>query len=142
MWHMASGGPDVGAFRSALTIPDNPITWTNQDAISQIPRSQDLTVNWSSSATIAVLGSSANPSTGAGAAFYCIPASADSSSLTVPAWVLSSLPASGPASDLPVPVGFLALGVTLSSPARFQTTGIDAGYFNWAWARIKNVQYK
>jgi hypothetical protein len=74
-----------------------------------------------------------------GATFYCVAAGG---SLTVPAWVLSALPASGVASDIPIPIGFLGAGATLSSPGRFQARGVDAGYFNWGTLQIKNVNFQ
>ncbi len=138
-----SGGAEVGAFRATLTIPGDPPVWTNQDAISNISRSQDLTVTWSRGAAggfVGIIGSAADPRTGAGAAFTCT-ARADAGSFTVPAWVLSALPASGPSQE-GVPVGFLSLAATLPQPSRFQATGIDVGFFNWVALQIKNVTFQ
>jgi hypothetical protein len=36
----------------------------------------------------------------------------------------------------------LTVGTTLSSPARFQTRGVDAGYFNWGVLQVKNVVFQ
>src|SRR5262249_24028080 len=69
-----SGGPDVGAFRASLTIPGDQPAWTNQDDIGNVPRSQDLSLTWSGGdpgGFIGILGSSADPRTGAGAQFTC-----------------------------------------------------------------------
>jgi len=140
-----SGGAAVGGFSTSLTIPANPLVWTNQDALNSIPRSQDLTVTWSGGAAggyVGVFGASADPATGAGAQFSCV-ASAGAGSFTVPAWVLSALPASGadPATG-GTPVGSLTLANTLVQPVRFQATGIDVGFFNWAALQVKNVNFQ
>src|SRR6202030_874864 len=110
-----------------------------------IPRSQDLTVTWSGGVGggfMAIIGDSADPATSAAAQFACI-APADAGSFTVPSWVLSALPASGndPATG-GTPVGFLIVATTLSQPARFQATGVDVGFFNWAALQVKNVNYQ
>ena len=74
-------------------------------------------------------------------AFACIASDANNGTFTVPAWVLSALPASGLATDIPAPVGFLAV-TTGGAPARFQAPGVDVGYFSWAAAQVKNVNYQ
>jgi len=140
-----SGGAAVGAFTASLTIPGNPPVWSNQDALSNIPRSQDMTVSWSGGAAggyVGVFGSSADPVTRAGAKFACV-APASAGSFTVPAWVLSALPSSGADPGAGgTPVGFLMLANTLAQPVRFQATGIDVGFFNWAALQVKNVNFQ
>src|SRR5262249_6799647 len=54
------GGADVKAFRAALTIPANPVSWTGQDAITNIDRTQDLAVTWSGSGRVVILGNAQN----------------------------------------------------------------------------------
>lgn len=140
-----SGGAAVGAFTASLTIPANPPAWTNQDALNNIPRSQDVTVSWSGGAAggyVGIFGSSADPVSRAGAKFACV-APASAGSFTVPSWVLSALPASGadPATG-GTPVGFLTLANTLAQPVRFLPTGIDVGFFNWAALQVKNVNFQ
>ena len=138
-----SGGV-VGGFSTSLTIP-TPAVWNNQDALSNILRSQDMTVTWSGGAAgayIWILGSSADPATGAGAEFICTER-ADAGTFTVPAWVLSAMPASGPDPSVGgTAVGFLTLQSSLAQPARFQATGIDVGFFNWTVWQVKNVKYQ
>ena len=140
-----SGGAAVGAFTASLTIPANPPAWTNQDALNNIPRSQDVTVSWSGGAAggyVGIFGSSADPVSRAGAKFACV-APASAGSFTVPSWVLSAVPASGadPATG-GTPVGFLTLANTLAQPVRFLPTGIDVGFFNWAALQVKNVNFQ
>jgi uncharacterized protein (TIGR03437 family) len=137
----SSGGADVKGFTANLTVPTDYASWTGQDAIGDIDRSQDLPITWSGSGLVAVFGSSANPSTGFGAQFICISGPAGNGSLNVPAWVLSALPVSGLGTDIPAPVAFL--GLATGPPAtRFQATGIDFGYFSWFAAQLKNVNFK
>jgi hypothetical protein len=139
------GGAQVGAFRATLTIPSSQPVWTNQDALSNIPRSQDLMLTWSGGAAggfVAVFGTSADPKTGVGASFECT-ARADAGTFTVPAWVLSALPASGNDPSIGgVAVGILSLATTLPQPTRFQATGIDVGFFNWGALQTKNVIFQ
>ncbi len=91
---------------------------------------------------MAIFGNSQIPSAGIGAQFVCLSGSADNGTFTVPAWVMSSLPVSGLASDIPAPVGFLAVAAALPAPVRFQAPGIDVGYFSWSAVQIKNVNFQ
>jgi hypothetical protein len=140
-----TGGTQVGAFSANLTIPSNPAAWSNEGSSPFfIPRSQAVTINWvggTAGGVMAIFGSSADPSTGAGATFQCL-MPADSGTFTIPAWLLSALPASGvdPASG--IAVGFLAVGPTLPQPVRFQASGIDVGFFNWAGIEARNTVFQ
>ncbi len=139
-----SGGTQVGAFKAMLTIPSSTVVWTNESAVSNIPRSQDLTVTWSGGAAggiVAIFGGSADPSTGAAAGFQCV-APADAGTFSVPTWLLSALPASGKDPTVGVAVGFLALASTLAQPIRFEATGIDIGFFNWVELQTETVVYQ
>jgi len=138
-----SGSDDVGPFSASLTIPDNTFQWTNSSAFSTIPRSQELTINWSgaTSGLVVIEGASANPSTQAGAAFSCV-APASAGTFRVPPWVVGALPASGQATDIAAPIGFLSAGLTLAAPTQFQARGLDLGYLNWIVLHIKNVNYQ
>jgi uncharacterized protein (TIGR03437 family) len=138
-----AGSSGVGPFAASLNIPDTSIVWTNQAATDVIPRSQDLTITWTGpgSGLVMIEGSSANPATGAAAGFHCV-APSGAGTFTAPSWVLSALPASGLATDIPAPAGFLLVGETLASPARFQAAGLDAGYFNWRRLEVKLVEYR
>jgi len=139
-----TGGPQVGPFKVNLTIPVSNPNWTNENSLSNISRAQDLTINWSGGAVgglVAVLGSAADPSMGAGAEFQCI-APAEAGTLIVPAWVLSALPQSGVDSATGLPVGFLLFGTILPHAVRFEASGIDIGYFNWAEIEAKNVVFQ
>ena len=127
------------SFTATLAIPATQGTWTNQAAVNSIPRSQDLNLTMDGSGVVGIQGNSTG--TQAGAAFYCV-APSGTKSFTVPAWVLGALPTSAQASDAPAAMGFLGVGTTLSGPARFQASGVDAGYFNWGLLQVKNVAYQ
>jgi hypothetical protein len=73
-----------------------------------------------------------------GSQFICAAGDADNGSFTVPAWVMSALPASGLATDIPAPVAFLVVATSLTTPVRFQVSGIDVGHFNWLAAMAAN----
>jgi hypothetical protein len=137
-----SGGADVKGVSASLTIPGDHASWTGQDAIGTIDRSQGLTITWNGSGLAAIFGNSANPAAGVGAQFICVAGDADNGTFTVPAWVVSTLPVSGLATDIPAPVAFLAVAATLPAPTRFQAPGIDVGYFNWFAAQLKNVNFQ
>jgi len=137
-----SGGADVKSFSATLSIPSDHASWTGQDAIGNIDRSQGLTITWSGSGPVAILGNSANTAAGAGAQFVCAAGDVDNGSFTVPTWVLSALPASGLGTDIPAPVAFLGVFTTLPAPTRFQAPGIDIGYFNWGAVQMKNVNFQ
>jgi hypothetical protein len=83
----------------------------------------------------------ADPKIGAGVSFGCL-APADAGTFTVPAWVLSALPASGIEPSVGVAVGGLSLATTLPQASRFQATGIDLGFFNWGALQTKNVNFQ
>jgi uncharacterized protein (TIGR03437 family) len=121
-----SGGPDVGSFRADFGVPAG-LTWTNRDQIQTIDRTQPLTLNWSnapSNNTVFVWGASVDRSTNASAVFECI-AQPGSSSLTVPAQILASLPASR--ASLQQSRGTLHVGNFPTSLQAFTAPGLDAG---------------
>jgi len=141
------GGGDVGAFSAALTIAESSLVWTNRDTLlNAVPRSQDLALTWSGSGAgmVAVLGNSIGDQ-GVGAQFFCV-SSAATGGMTIPAWVLSALPASGVSFEYTVnfgaPLGFLGVANMLAGPTRFDAPGIDAGCFNWGDFQIKNLSYQ
>lgn len=88
-----NGGTDVPGFTASVTMPPSP-TWTNQDQISVVSRSQPLTLNWSGSVPgqpVGILGVGSDLPTDSSAVFLCV-APSGASSFTVPAQVIHSLP--------------------------------------------------
>ena len=137
-----AGGKGVGSFTTSINLPSNPITWTNQDGINNIPRSQDLTVTWSGGGpSVVIIGVSGDPSAKALAKFVCN-ASGSAGSFTIPKQVLLALPPSAVVSDVNAPLGSLLVMTPLATPARFSARGLDAGFFNWVYGMAKNVVYQ
>ena len=130
----ASGGKDIGPFTVPLTV-GAPIVWSNKASISYIDRTQPLTITWSGGPASGhvLIGGSAQLS-GSSAAFVCVQEAARGQ-FTIPAAVLSSLPASD-AKDSYIFVGPHPLGSGLSVP------GLDLIYFANAAADYGNVQYR
>ncbi|MFN7922096.1 MAG: hypothetical protein U0Q16_18485 [Bryobacteraceae bacterium] len=136
------GGADVKSFTAQLTVP-RPITWTNQDAITTVNRSRDLTLNWTGGGSndfAIIAGSSAKGK--ASAQFVCT-APAGASSFTVPAVVLSALPGSDTPASITSPTGSLAIvQAPLGDATRFTADGIDIGVITYVTAIGKTVTYQ
>lgn len=90
-----NGGADVPGFTTSVTVPPA-LNWTNRDQITNVDRSQPLTINWTgavSGQTVEIIGVGSDLPTNSSALFFCVvPAGANS--FTVPAQALSALPAS------------------------------------------------
>ncbi|HKW97248.1 MAG TPA: hypothetical protein VJN43_05905 [Bryobacteraceae bacterium] len=86
-----SGGPDVGAF-SVSVSDSSPLVWTNQAAITEVDRSQNLTVTWSGGmpGTWVQIGGGSTTISVSGT-FVCI-APASAGRFTVPSYVLLASP--------------------------------------------------
>ncbi len=137
-----AGGKDVGPFRATLTLPD-PLTWTNKDSVTNVPRSQDLLVTWSPTSLngfVIITGGSANTNPQVSGAFICTER-ASAGQFSVPSVVLSALPASSTLSG--VPAGFLSIGYSSDyQSGRFQATGIDVGYAIYFDSDGKNINFQ
>jgi uncharacterized protein (TIGR03437 family) len=101
-----TGGADVGSFSSTLVFTNPLLSWTNRSAAASIDRSQDFTATWTGGNTgsfvlfsgfVTAPASAANP--GGLVAFDCW-APASDGKLTVPAYILSALPAGTGGSQL------------------------------------------
>jgi uncharacterized protein (TIGR03437 family) len=119
-----SGGPGVGRFTISVAVPSQ-FTWTNQSSATSINRANGFTLTWTGGdprGIVQLAGSVIDTSVSPilTSAFGCY-ASAAAGSLTIPAPVLLSLPASEN--------GNLSLTYT-GSPVSFSATGIDGGYAN------------
>jgi hypothetical protein len=92
-----TGGKDVGAFTASTDVPAAPFMWTNIPSLTTpIDRSKDLTITWTggvpNTQVTVVSGSLQN---GVTAAFLCA-APVSAGQMTIPAYVLLNLAASGP----------------------------------------------
>ncbi len=136
------GGADVGAFSKTITVPTL-LTWTNQDSIDNVPRSQGLNITWSGadpSSFVVMTGSSSLSNPTLSVSFICTQR-ANVGQFTVPAEVLSLLPPSQTGSD--TPTGFLGVSnVPLYNQSEFTATGLDAGYFTYYVGFSKAVTYQ
>jgi len=112
-----TGGKNVGAFTVSISYT-NPLTWTNQNSIATVTRSQGVTVTWTggeSSSYVYIGGSS---SSNAGSASFTCYAPVSAGTFTVPSYVLLALPAG--------PNGFLSLE-NATTPVSFSATGLNSG---------------
>lgn len=138
-----TGGADVGAFTAALDIPAL-LTWTNQDAITDVTRSQGQQIVWTGGGAndaVMMMGVSALTTPEVGAMFVCAEA-ASKGSFTIPAAVLNSLPVSPVGTD-GTPSGMLMVGtMPVFSQNTFTASGIDVGYFVYSTLHNKMVNFK
>ncbi len=140
-----TGTREVGPFKAVLSLPPM-VTWTNKEGLTSADRTQDLTVTWSggdpSKELVVIIGIAAGEKATAG--FLCTE-KVSAGTFTVPAWVLSSLPASATFTlgDQSVPGGLLGVGTTpLTNAGRFTATGLDFGVFTYERATVTLVSYQ
>ncbi|MCZ2076774.1 MAG: hypothetical protein HUU41_13120 [Bryobacteraceae bacterium] len=123
-----TGGADVGPVTASINFPAS-FSWTNHASITSVTRSQPLNITWSggtSGALVNIRGTSsaaAGPDGDIGVSFSCWE-DATKGSFTVPASLLSALPASYTESG--IPAGTLTVSeMHFGNP--FTATGIDQG---------------
>jgi uncharacterized protein (TIGR03437 family) len=90
----AAGGADVNAFKAPLS-QGAAFTWANQDQLVTVDRAMPLTLSWSglaSSQEMAILGGNVDLPSNSSAIFYCV-APPGATSFTIPAAILSAIPA-------------------------------------------------
>ncbi|MCC6262618.1 MAG: hypothetical protein IT169_03500 [Bryobacterales bacterium] len=137
------GGADVGAFNFTKTIPTF-IDWSNRDAISNIVRSQPLTVTWTAgqaqSGLVVISGISYSIPRKVSSSFFCY-ADPAAGTFTVPAYVLSAMVASDSSGNTLLQAGTLNVGGALS-PGFFEAPGIDLGVFFVSAMDMKQVNYQ
>jgi uncharacterized protein (TIGR03437 family) len=135
-----SGGADVGSFTTTLTIPQ-PVTWSNQAAVSSIDRTAGVTLNWqggTSSQLVMAAGIASDPATNATTGFVCL-VPATEGSFAVPVSAVANLPAAGPAGS-PGILGVLLVGTVPAGPAaNFIAGGLDAGLVVYGNFEVQRV---
>jgi uncharacterized protein (TIGR03437 family) len=139
------GGSVIGPFDASVDIllPPN---WTNEASISQVSRSQDLTITWvpgdPGKESLVILGASDNLATDTTTGFVCN-APIDSGTFTVPSTVLLSISPNTPWTFEGSPTGVLFVGaVPVGNGVKFEAPGIDIGYFHYANWVFKNVDFQ
>jgi hypothetical protein len=141
-----AGAAPFGAFRAALTIPPM-VQWSNKSELASVDRTQDLTVTWTGGNPdkeyVLIGGISASEEVAVG--FSCTE-KASAGRFTIPAWVLSSLPASATLSlegTPPIPSGLLAVGTaSFTDTGRFTATGLDLGVFAYEQFTVSLAAYR
>jgi hypothetical protein len=140
-----AGSAAIGPFKAVLNLSPG-LTWTNSGALASQDRTQDLTVTWSGGNPDKEFALIVGLSTGTQAtvAFLCTE-KVSAGRFTVPAWVLSTIPASGnfALGGQTLQAGLLGVG-TASFPnaGRFTATGLDFGVFTYEQATIRLVPYQ
>lgn len=129
-----SGGADVGSFTATLNFSNPLLSWTNQNAAATIDRSAGFTATWTggnAGSYVFVTGTSTSAATAntpsVAGGFTCL-ANAGDGQLTVPAYILSGLPAGSggveiqndiyqslPASGLDIGIVQGVIGISVSS---------------------------
>jgi uncharacterized protein (TIGR03437 family) len=137
------GGSDVGPFTAQVTVAAN-FLWTNQDAISTVPRNTDLRVNWTGGGAddlVFISGSSMRSSPDAGASFTCTER-ASVGFFSVPSIVLSALPASTLTAQGASTSSLSVAQTQGANSARFTASGLDLGLATHSTFHFKNVTYQ
>jgi uncharacterized protein (TIGR03437 family) len=127
-----TGGSDIGPLQVSATVP-SPLTWTNRDQLATIDRTQPLTLNWtgaSSTSTVFIVGAATDLPSNSTSLFLCV-APANASSFTVPALMLSNLPATR-ANVLQSPAALYLGEWSFGSSGTFTASGVDFGLFSTA----------
>ncbi|HUJ48572.1 MAG TPA: hypothetical protein VLW25_00175 [Bryobacteraceae bacterium] len=134
-----TGGADIGAVNAQIPVP-SPLTWSNRDQTTTVPRSQPLTLNWSggpAGQTIAILGENSDLRTNSSALFYCV-APTGATGFTVPPQILAALPATRPN-----PLDSTSIIFIISSTAGpFQAPGLAAGIASAVYRTGKTVIFQ
>ncbi len=130
-----AGGGDVGPLpqQTAITVPASQFTWTNRDAITALSRNQDQAIAWTGGddarEVVVILGYSARVDEGVMSAFACAQRPS-AGGFTLPAWMLSTLPASSPwdpETGEDPPSGLIVGRMSRLDQNRFAASGLDAG---------------
>src|SRR5581483_5131658 len=136
------GGADVGSFTATLNVP-SAITWVNRNQITDIDRSQPLTVSWTGSGpndVVGLVGVGADITSNSATAFACV-AQPGTNSLTVPADVLSNVPPTQQYVLNSADVIYL-VSIPQSAIAAIKATGLDTGVALFAYVNGKTVIFQ
>jgi hypothetical protein len=143
------GGADIGPFENAsITIPQSEYTWTNRDAIEAVPRAQDLVITWTGGEEdqeiVLIVGFSARTDLNVMGMYMCAERM-NAGQFTVPAWLLSTLPASSPwniLSEDDPPSGLYVGRISRLDLNRLTAPGLDSGYLIYMFADLRVVPYE
>lgn len=144
-----AAGKSVGAFSATDITSTRGVGFTNISPSQILPRSGDLTVQWSDADPAMQNGqvtigaySFDNGNYDHFAMFQCT-APAAAKSFTVPGWILSTLPASGTGQNgtLTYPLGWIWIG-QYNNPVTFQAPGLDRGILTDVFFSGTGVYFK
>jgi uncharacterized protein (TIGR03437 family) len=127
------GGKNVGPFTASTDVPATPFVWTNLPNITvPLDRSKDLTIKWTGgipNTQAIVTGASGTQ------AFLCA-APVSAGQITVPSYVLLSLPPSGP------PLNASGLGLSNRSVTLFTVSGLDIASVNYGASYSLSLKFQ
>ena len=135
-YSVSGGGTDVGAFSATETTSIPGVEFTNISRGQSLPRSGDLTVQWSGgdpgmqNGQVTIGGYSyRNPNYDNWAIFQCT-APVSAKQFTIPGWILATLPPSGTGQNGTTiyPLGWIWIG-QYNNPVTFQAQGLDRGIY-------------
>jgi uncharacterized protein (TIGR03437 family) len=146
-------GAEVGTFSVQITIPPA-INWTNMSSITDITRSQGVTVTWDKSnpfsGLVNIQGNSYtltnvnDPKSAIASGFICTAPYGDGT-FTVPPYVLLAMVPGSPivvgGISVSSPTGSLSLTLD-AAPVKFSASPLDAGYVIGYTTSSKLVNYK
>lgn len=143
-----TGGANVGAFAVTDTTSISSATLTGIATNQSIPRSSDLTVQWTGgnpalqNGLVTIGGFSASSDFSLYTSFQCT-APAAAQKFAIPSWVLSTLPPSGTqqSGSLTVQLGFIWIG-QYNTPTAFTAPGLDRGIITDVFFRGQDVSYQ
>lgn len=141
-YQVSGNGSGIGAFKATLKVPA-PITWTGEDSLATVDRSQPLTVAWSGgSATdrVGLVGFGVDLPGNATSMFVCI-AQSGASSITVSPAILANLPATR-ANPLQSEDVLYLISVPGSAAVPITATGLTAGAALFTYIDGKTVIYQ
>jgi len=143
-----TGGADVGAFSAVLSV-GRMLTWTNAETLGSacgeqrcVNRAQDLPITWTpgeNNRMVTVMGMSVAAQRPAVAAMFYCTERADKGTLTVPAAILSALPAS-PSGDAESAITFTV--TPIAAPVTFTASGLDLGTITYTQSVLRTVAFK
>lgn len=135
-------GGDVGSFSASATMPQS-LTWTNRDQLVSVDHTQPLNLAWSggSLTQVAIVGFGVDLPTNSTTVFGCL-APPGASNFTVPAIVLSNLPATRSNPLQSKSVIYLGNAPNTSSAVNLNASGLDVGYAAFQFATGKTVIFQ
>jgi uncharacterized protein (TIGR03437 family) len=139
----APGGVDVGPAEATISA-NNPLVWNEHTTITEVSRTQPLTVTWRGGAPGGLViiqgGSFAGPNAEIFTSFGCtVPV--ELGTYTVPRDVMASMVASRVFAPQNSPTGTLLVQY-FTLPARFTATGLDHGSIVWQSYSSTAVHYR